>query len=46
MGIKKTDDNGGHPWDSDLYGASRWAMPAFVTVGGNNGGGDNGGGES
>ena len=32
MGIKKTDDNGGHPWDSDLYGANRWAMPAFPSV--------------
>lgn len=27
MGIKKTDSKDSSPWDSDLYGANRWAMP-------------------
>jgi len=34
MGIKKTDNNGGHPWDSDLYGPNRWTMPYFQGGGG------------
>lgn len=27
MGIKKTDSKDLNPWDADLYGANRWAMP-------------------
>lgn len=27
MGIPKTDAVGESPWDADLYGANRWAMP-------------------
>jgi len=34
MGIKKTDNNGGHPWDPDLYGPNRWTMPYFQGGGG------------
>lgn len=27
IGILKTDENEGHPWDPDLYGPNRWKMP-------------------
>ena len=27
MGIAKSDDPNGSPWDADLYGANRWDMP-------------------
>ena len=27
IGIALTDSSDGSPWDADLYGASRWAMP-------------------
>lgn len=36
MGIAKSDDNGGNPWDADLYGNNRWPMPYVHMAGGNN----------
>jgi len=27
MGIPKSDDPNSNPWDTDLYGSSRWSMP-------------------
>ena len=26
-GIAKSDDGSSSPWDANLYGANRWAMP-------------------
>lgn len=31
IGILKSDANNGNPWDADLYGEKRWAMPADLS---------------